>query len=328
MSSYLSAIALLHPNGSKNTAATTGNNCRNWSGVVSTLVHLNDCAFIAAQVHGAPLTAPQGFLVAVLATYVFLFLKSIGRFFHAALDVPEFVGNGIRLSSDHICGVGLLNGGFRGQRKWTDVHHIALSAHGAAANPNLCSKRELILSFRSGGCATIDLGRLSSSDLQKLFFAIESRANPLCCSPEVVLLKNRILKGDTNTNADDVTYTEIWEQSLANSFVATNFVPLKAGHVLSKDAAVPIQVLMPISSKSFSAVYLAEAIGGTRVILKEFTLPQRTSEFSSRDEDFDWARSSFHYQGNGPFCRLRSRIHCARICARICAGSKSQAARD
>ncbi len=233
------------------------------------------------------LSTGQVFLFLVAGVYAFVFVRFLGRFFRSALHVPEWLGNGVILSPKELYGVGLLNGDFRGRQAWSDVHHIALCADSSLSvnqarernTKDPCSRVrnvQLILNFRSGGHATIDLSRLSFDDLEKLFLAIESWANPLCCSPAVARLKNDILTRAEDT-ADSITYTQVWEQSLANSFVATNFVPLKAGHILLAGSLPVIKVLLPISSRGFSSVYIAEeATAGTRVILKEFTLPPRT----------------------------------------------------
>lgn len=236
------------------------------------------------QMSGSQLSFPAVVLGITLLTYAVTALLSLGEFFRTSLCVPEFLGNGVILSPEGIGGVGVLNTRLRGHWRWSDLHHILVQQKlhppvGEQSIGKVPEKGCLIFDFKTGDRASIDLDRLAPDDLEKLFLAIESWANPLCCSAAAVALKKQVLTKSDDDNPDSLTYTQLWEQSLADNFAATNFVPLKAGSSLQSGK---LTIVLPISCRGLSSVYLAESGEHKRVVLKECVLPPLTDELKQK----------------------------------------------
>jgi tRNA A-37 threonylcarbamoyl transferase component Bud32 len=165
---------------------------------------------------------------------------------------------------------------FRRRRPWEDVANILLGSmlmhdKKGAYEYDLEAARDrkkLFIYFKSGGHATIDMNRMPKESVEKLFSAVES----WCLSSSRVPppTKPRQPKKLTQTQLDNLSYTQMWEEELQSHFSATNFVPLEKGRQL-KDGN--FSILMHLASGGLSAVYLAEQEDETLVVLKEAALP-------------------------------------------------------
>lgn len=182
----------------------------------------------------------------------------------------------------------------RGARPWSDVHSIRL--RGVRSPLELLNRlrgrdrlgREsslirllqffgrgwnqqgfLVLDFKSGGMVAFPLAGFARNDLEGLFIALSRFADPICLNSEVISLQRDILTGQ-HMNLGG-SYTKMWEASLSQRFEVTNFVPLMGGSTL-KDGALTI--LMLLSCGGVSSVYLARDDAGTRLIVKELSVPE------------------------------------------------------
>lgn len=153
---------------------------------------------------------------------------------------------------------------WRKKRNWSDLS--ALSFIKAQLN----SENKLQFYFESGGSASLAINRLSKQDLDKLFSSLDKYAEHVRRSPELVAFRHETL----SELGKDKSFTSIWEEELASSFTATNFVALSPESRLQNGG---IKVIMHLSSGGLSAVYLVER-GKQVLVLKESVLPPGTSE--------------------------------------------------
>ncbi len=126
----------------------------------------------------------------------------------------------------------------------------------------------LVMDFKSGGMAPFPLAGFSSSDLEDLFLAISSWADPMVLNPDVIALERNVLTGQAVEF--DASYTKMWEENLRNQFEVTNFVPLAGGASLQGGS---IRVMMLLACGGMSSIYLARLRDDTRVVLKELRVP-------------------------------------------------------
>jgi serine/threonine protein kinase len=93
-------------------------------------------------------------------------------------------------------------------------------------------------------------------------------------SPELVELISNY-RDYQSKPVDAASFTSLWGEELATHMAATSFVPLAKGVQLQTGR---FTVLAILSSGGSSAVYLAQTVDGTMVILKESVIPQHVDD--------------------------------------------------
>jgi hypothetical protein len=186
----------------------------------------------------------------------------------------------------------------RAQRSWSDLHAVRIRKlknplailrrvnqpkHSQLTAPSLLARTLtllgrgwgqqgfLVMDFTSGGMATFPLAGFSPRALEDLFLVLSMWADPMSLNPDVIALQRDILTGQT-MQLDD-TYTKMWEESLAQRFEVTNFVPLMGGQNLRNGE---LKILMLLACGGMSSVYLARNRSGERLVVKELSLPEGT----------------------------------------------------
>lgn len=154
---------------------------------------------------------------------------------------------------------------YRLRRKWDDLASTHTFNLSSGANKK---RKQLILSFRSGGRVTLNWDEIPASAVNALLQAICTYAPDSTGGG-----------GQTNTDALSIkgppppapaTFTELWESDFKQHFRSTTFVPLAAGDRLQDGK---YKVLNQLSSTPVTATYIAEQENGTQVILKESVAP-------------------------------------------------------
>lgn len=126
----------------------------------------------------------------------------------------------------------------------------------------------LVMDFKTGGMLAFPLAGFSNNDMESLFVILGRFADPIVMNPDVIALQRDVLTGgEVNLGK---SYTKMWEESLAERFEVTNFVPLSGGSELKSGA---IKILMLLTCGGMSSVYLARDNEGQRMIVKELAVP-------------------------------------------------------
>ena len=160
-------------------------------------------------------------------------------------------------------------------REWSDIH--SLECTGIVSPKSIAEWKyfegcSLIIDFKSGGSALLELDRLQRNEVEELFLAIEKWSDQSVLSRRALLLERGLAAVD---NAISLSYTSIWTDALESQFAATNFVPLKTSCTLQGGR---YEVRMQLASGGLSAVYLAKMHPDSRVVLKESVLPPDTDD--------------------------------------------------
>ncbi len=161
--------------------------------------------------------------------------------------------------------------GWKLKRSWAELSALVLVGKAQASSGSDvegAADAEIELMFTSGK-ARIKCGRLSKSELESFFQALDDLAPHCIRSPELVAFRHKMFSDKT-----EHSFTQLWEEELASHFAATNFVALTPGQKLQNGK---IKITMHLSSGGLSAVYLAEH-GKTMAIVKESVVPPGTSE--------------------------------------------------
>jgi hypothetical protein len=161
----------------------------------------------------------------------------------------------IRFSSPHLLE---LNG--RLERLWSDLQLVIVRPVGAS------SVGELIMLFKSGGKATINLQKYDGEQLEQLLLAIETRGGEAAKNADLGALIDSVCA--TEKLLPGGSFTEIWEAGINKNFGAVSFLPLEPGAKLQSGYSI----LRQLSFGGFAALYLAEN-GGSKFILKEAVIP-------------------------------------------------------
>ncbi len=188
----------------------------------------------------------------------------------------------------------------RAKRPWTDLHAVRIRKlknplailrrvnaykNSELSRPSLLARAQvflgqgwgqqgfLVMDFRTGGMATFPLAGFSPRALEDFFLVISMWADPMSLNPDVIALQRDILTGQP-VQLDD-SYTKMWEDSLAQRFEVTNFVPLMGGHELRNGS---LKILMLLACGGMSSIYLARNHSGERLVVKELSLPDGTPD--------------------------------------------------
>jgi hypothetical protein len=146
----------------------------------------------------------------------------------------------------------------RKERSWQDIACIRLR-----------NARFLIFDFKSGGMLPLPLDGFDSANLEQIFWAISRFADPLTLNPDVLAMQRTIFIGGAKQDSCTQIFTQMWLDSMSQSFEVTNFVPLKGGQTL-RDGQ--LSVMMPLASGGMSSVYLVQDRDDRRMVLKELAV--------------------------------------------------------
>lgn len=155
---------------------------------------------------------------------------------------------------------------FRLCRSWTDISQVFIRWHGRL---DFQSSDQIILKFKSGGSAKLELSSLSINDLERLLLAIEMWAKNATRSDSFLDLKEAIQLSLRHAGAP--SFTDIWEEELSRRFSNTVFVPLSPGTSLQSGR---LEVLSQMAFGGFSAVYMVKDNQKKAMILKELVVPK------------------------------------------------------
>lgn len=164
-------------------------------------------------------------------------------------------------------------------RPWVDLESVtgveAKSIEGAVS-------RLAVLKFRTGGEATLALDCLSEYDLKIFISAVDELAPDCQISSELHGLRG--VSSAATTEGRRLTYTRIWEESLAGAARSTVFVPLSCGDKLQSGR---VRIVRQLASTPWSATYLARTGERRLVILKESIVPGDSTASQKAAELFD-----------------------------------------
>jgi tRNA A-37 threonylcarbamoyl transferase component Bud32 len=151
---------------------------------------------------------------------------------------------------------------------WSNLHSVRLKdippSKLTRAKGSHLGKTLLIMDFDTGQSIPVNINHLSHRQLEDFFVYLARFANPLTLNPDVIALQKATLSGMDPNFAP--SYTNLWEESLQDSFQVTSFVPLHTGCKLYNGKYT---ILILIACGGMSSVYLASDAGGKRLILKE-----------------------------------------------------------
>lgn len=122
----------------------------------------------------------------------------------------------------------------------------------------------IYLSFEDNAQVSIDTRQLSPDQLQQFLLALEVWGQKAVLANSLIELRDKVQ--NERVGIEDHSYTHMWEEELNRRFNSTTFVPLEPGHKLRSDS---FTILKQLAFGGFSAVYLAEDVGGDKVVIKE-----------------------------------------------------------
>jgi tRNA A-37 threonylcarbamoyl transferase component Bud32 len=167
----------------------------------------------------------------------------------------------------------------RPNREWSDIHSIQFLGNPAKLRWRNKIKwydvfrgrgsTQVVIDFKSGGTAEIDLHHVCEKQAELLFRSLELWADTSTFSPDIVRLKKTVLIG-----AARISFTEVWQDDLNCSYIATNYIPLPSNHVLQDGR---YRILVQMTSGGMSTVYLALNDRNEKVVLKEAAPPNTTN---------------------------------------------------
>lgn len=180
-------------------------------------------------------------------------------------------------------------------REWSDIHSVECTSAitpGEIAKWRLPSGSSLIIDFKSGGSALIEIDRMEREEVEDFFLRVERNTGQAVLTKKALLLERGLMAVD---NAVSASYTSIWTDALESQFAATHFEPLKTTASLQSGL---YEIRMQLASGGLSAVYLAQTRSKEKVIIKESVLPLDTDERTRKK-----AKELFEREG-----RLLSRL--------------------
>jgi len=151
----------------------------------------------------------------------------------------------------------------RNQRTWEELRSLRLNWK---RNKNFSADEHLDFIFQDGGAVRLRLQQLNLTELEQFFIAFEACGYK--CERDADLSDFELVVQSRNQE-NQISYTELWEKSLANKFCGTNFVPLEANNRLQSGR---YEILKQLAFGGFAAVYLARPESGGFVVIKESNL--------------------------------------------------------
>lgn len=169
---------------------------------------------------------------------------------------------------------------FKMRRKWTDIGAIALQSEEDEAPLDDEEHRKIVFHFSSGGSVKVPLKVLSVQDLDNLFRASKRWGSTAVMAPELIELRRKLVAGPSPSM--NLSLTTLWERELQSNFTTSTFVPLATGSTLGQNR---FRVISQIGAGGLSAIYLARASEGRKVILKELVLHKTSEESLSKAKE-------------------------------------------
>lgn len=171
-------------------------------------------------------------------------------------------------------------------RPWADLRTVDLrDEDGQAAIP-----RTISLIYEDGACLPLSIAGLGRDALKQLILSISMLAPGARFVPELGKVDLQLPAGPLTAEGAGLhaSYTQLWEEELANRFGSTIFVPLTAGEKLQGGK---IKIEGQLSFGGLSAVYLARMAdlnkagessphnsSGKTIVVKEAVLPVGTQD--------------------------------------------------
>lgn len=162
---------------------------------------------------------------------------------------------------------------FRRERHWSDLIAAQIqldTSKPAARDLSVCGF--LSLFFRSGGRVTMDLSKLSKSELEQFLLAVEVWGQNCKRSPELIEFQTGL---QNQSRGIEFSYTQMWEEELSRRFSATSFVPLEPDRKLQEGR---IKIVRQLAFGGLSAIYLAQQNEKEMVVIKEAVVPANADE--------------------------------------------------
>jgi hypothetical protein len=151
---------------------------------------------------------------------------------------------------------------YQHQRPWTELGAIKVDWK---RNSSFAAEDKIHLVFRGGARVSLKLKHVQLEELERFFVALE------CCAPscerdaELPDLETSIQAKQAGSS---LTFSEIWDNSLANRFSGLKYNPLEPGIRLLDGH---FKILKQLTFGGSSATYLAHSTTGDFVVLKEFS---------------------------------------------------------
>lgn len=152
------------------------------------------------------------------------------------------------------------------QYGWSELASLHLKWKREA---DLSPEDTMMLAFKNGALVNLPLFRFTDADLEQFFIAFESCSTH--CERDAELDDLEYALQQSNAKERQVSFTQIWEKSLARRFSGATFAPLEPGSTLG---AGRYNILRQLGFGGFSAVYLARTRNGDNVVLKESVFGQ------------------------------------------------------
>ncbi|MGH9548144.1 MAG: protein kinase domain-containing protein, partial [Terriglobales bacterium] len=157
--------------------------------------------------------------------------------------------------------------GFRPTRLWAELAKIEVRSD-TAANTAQGDATTITLTFSNGEEAKLALKNFSKDGIN-LFVGAAAEWATNCKFDKQFEQLPKLYEYETG-NFKNISYTQFWEEQLANTYTFTAFVPLQVGHRLRNET---LTVLSQIASGGFSAIYLVKSADGKKMVVKESVTP-------------------------------------------------------
>lgn len=161
--------------------------------------------------------------------------------------------------------------GFRPTRLWSELEQIEVLSANETEKPT--NKTRIRLTFKDGDQALLSLHSFSKDGIN-LFVGAAAEWASSCRFDNQFEQLPKLFEYETG-QFKNISYTQFWEEQLANTYTFTAFVPLQVGHRLRNDT---LTVVSQVASGGFSAIYLVKSGDGKKMIVKESVTPGSLDE--------------------------------------------------
>ncbi len=151
---------------------------------------------------------------------------------------------------------------FRRARRWSELTGAEICQSESSQS------KQLLLTFDSTACLSLDLGCFESCDTEPFLLAIELWGVNCQRSPKLIEYQSQIQNQSHGIAKQG--YTQMWEEELSRRFQATSFVPLEPGTQLQDGS---LRIVRQLAFGGLSAIYLAQHHCQELVVLKEAIVP-------------------------------------------------------
>jgi len=156
----------------------------------------------------------------------------------------------------------------RPTRLWTELERLQVISQTLQEDSPQAGATTIRLTFSSGERVDLALQKFSADSIN-LFVGAAAEWATHCKFDQQFEQLPKIHEYESG-NIKSISYTQFWEEQLANTYTFTAFVPLQVGHRLRSDT---LTVLSQIASGGFSAIYLVKSTDGKRMVAKESVAP-------------------------------------------------------